>query len=198
MVDSNVNGLMFQLGNIMRIDNGFVEESVCFNTAGGYIVVSYNDTSMGRNNRQQVRLNINRNTKIINFRGKNLCTCCIQEGMWINAIFSGAMTRSIPPQANAFLIIVQGRSQQPVSSVTIDRIASIDLENSSFYTGNRNDINSQTRFIVNNNTVITDREGNRIRLRNLRPGQLVRINHANFQTASIPPQTTAFSVQVLQ
>ena len=47
MVDSNVNGLMFQLGNIMRIDNGFVEESVCFNTAGGYIVVSYNDTSMG-------------------------------------------------------------------------------------------------------------------------------------------------------
>lgn len=88
MVDSNVNGLMFQLGNIMRIDNGFVEESVCFNTAGGYIVVSYNDTSMGRNNRQQVRLNINRNTKIINFRGQNLCTCCIQEGMWINAIFS--------------------------------------------------------------------------------------------------------------
>ena len=169
-MDSNVNGLMFQLGNIMRIDNGFVEESVCFNTAGGYIVVSYNDTSMGRNNRQQVRLNINRNTKIINFRGQNLCTCCIQEGMWINAIFS----------------------------VTIDRIASIDLENSSFYTGNRNDINSQTRFIVNNNTVITDREGNRIRLRNLRPGQLVRINHANFQTASIPPQTTAFSVQVLQ
>lgn len=50
-MDSNVNGLMFQLGNIMRIDNGFVEESVCFNTAGGYIVVSYNDTSMGRNNR---------------------------------------------------------------------------------------------------------------------------------------------------
>ena len=46
MVDSNVNGLMFQLGNIMRIDNGFVEESVCFNTAGGYIVVSYNDTSV--------------------------------------------------------------------------------------------------------------------------------------------------------
>ena len=41
-MDSNVNGLMFQLGNIMRIDNGFVEESVCFNTAGGYIVVSYN------------------------------------------------------------------------------------------------------------------------------------------------------------
>ena len=118
--------------------------------------------------------------------------------MWINAIFSGAMTRSIPPQANAFLIIVQGRSQQSVSSVTIDRIASIDLENSSFYTGNRNDINSQTRFIVNNNTVITDREGNRIRLRNLRLGQLVRINHANFQTASIPPQTIAFSVQVLQ
>ena len=60
-MDSNVNGLMFQLGNIMRIDNGFVEESVCFNTAGGYIVVSYNDTSMGKNNRQQVRLNINRN-----------------------------------------------------------------------------------------------------------------------------------------
>ena len=100
MVDSNVNGLMFQLGNIMRIDNGFVEESVCF-TAGENVVVSYNDTSMGRNNRQQVRLNINRNTKIT-LLDRNFVLVCIQEVcMWINA---GVMTRVFLP---AFLIIAE-------------------------------------------------------------------------------------------
>lgn len=55
----------------------------------------------------------------------------------------------------------------------------------------------QMRFIVSDSTVMLDRRGNRINLRNLRPGMKVRVEHADFQTASIPPQTTAFRVQVL-
>ena len=117
--------------------------------------------------------------------------------MWVNAVFSSAMTRSIPPQANAFLIVVQGRRPQPANFVTTDRIAFVDLENRSIYTGNPRNINQQTKFIVNSNTRITNRRGRDIRLSELRPGNLVRITHANFQTASIPPQTTAFSVEVL-
>ena len=50
---------------------------------------------------------------------------------------------------------------------------------------------------MTDSTIILDRRGNRIQLENLRPGQMVRIEHATFQTASIPPQTTAFRVQVL-
>jgi hypothetical protein len=51
--------------------------------------------------------------------------------------------------------------------------------------------------VVDNSTEIFDRRGNRIRFRDLRPGQMVRVEHADFMTMSIPPQTTAYIVWVL-
>lgn len=67
------------------------------------------------------------------------------------------MTRSIPPQSNAFMIVVRSRIQE--TSVTTDRIADVDACNGFIYTGNRGDINSQIRFSVPNTTPITDRAG---------------------------------------
>ncbi len=73
----------------------------------------------------------------------------------------------------------------------------IDRNNNFLITGNPDDMMSQMRFVVNDMTEIYDRRGNRIRLRDLRPGQMVRVEHADFMTASIPPQTTAFSIWVI-
>lgn len=70
----------------------------------------------------------------------------------VNAVFSSAMTRSIPPQANAFLIMVQKRRPQIEIATSIGRIASIDAANGFLYTGNPNDINSQVRYVVSNST----------------------------------------------
>lgn len=191
-------GTIIQQGNLMRINNALVEESFCSNNSNGYIVVSY---SVHRANNitmiEHIRLNLNRNTVILNAFGQRLCTCCINEGMWVNAVFSGRMTRSIPPQANALFITVTQRRPQPPSAVTTDRIAYIDTDNRFLYTGNPNDISDQTRYVITGATTITDRNGRPVRLNNLRPGQMVRITHANFQTASIPPQTTAFHIQIL-
>lgn len=64
------------------------------------------------------------------------------------------------------------------------------------YTGNPNDINSQVRYVVSNST-FSDPSGRPITLSSLRPSQRVRITHATTQTASIPPQTIAFHVQLL-
>ncbi|MBP6887197.1 MAG: hypothetical protein KBC20_03970 [Oscillospiraceae bacterium] len=64
-------------------------------------------------------------------------------------------------------------------------------------TGHPSDINRQKRFVVTDDTVIRNRNGRLIPLGALRPGQRVEITHANFQTMSIPPQTTAFRIQVL-
>ncbi len=196
-MNSDPRGTLVQQGNIMRIDNALVEGSFCFNNSNGYILVSYavpdanNSVSI-----QNIRLNLNRNTVVINSLGQRMCLCCVQEGMWVNVVFSSRMTRSIPPQANAFMIIVQRRPQtRPL--VTTDRIAFVDTANNFLITGNPNNINSQVRFVVTNTTTITDRFGRPLRLRELRPGQRVRVTHANFQTASIPPQTTAFDIQVL-
>ncbi|GAA6500808.1 hypothetical protein K340107D12_36240 [Blautia parvula] len=181
----------------MRIDNALIEEVFCFNNSIGHILISYAVPEANQTTSiQTLRLNIGRNTVILNMFGQRVDACQLRQGMWINAVFSSRMTRSIPPQANAFLLLVR-RNPRPQTNTTDGRIASIDLRNRFLFTGNTNDINSQIRFTVTDDTVILNRFGNPISLRALRPGQMVRINHANFQTASIPPQTTAFRIQVI-
>ena len=168
-------GTMIQQGNTMRINNGFVEDVSCFNNARGQILVSY--AVQERNNItsiQDIQLNIGRG----------------------NATFSARMTRSIPPQANAFLVTVL-RSPRPSSSVTIGRIIMIDFDNNFLITEDPDNSDNQMKFIITNTTTFTSRFGAPIRFSSLWPGQMVRITHANFQTPSILPQTTAFNVQLI-
>lgn len=198
-MNNDPRGTITQQGNALRIDNALVEDIFCINNSRGHIVISY---SMVETNQMvsinKLQLNINNNTIILNSFGQNMGLCQIRTGMWVNAVFSSRMTRSIPPQSNAFVIVVQSRSQsQEPPSVTTDRIAFVDPRNNFIYTGNPNNINRQIRFVVSANTRITDRRGNPISIRSLRPGQMVRITHANFMTASIPPQTTAFRIQLI-
>lgn len=196
-MNNDPRGTIIQQGNIMRIDNALIEEVFCFNNSIGHILISYAVPEANQTTSiQTLRLNIGRNTVILNMFGQRVDACQLRQGMLINAVFSSRMTRSIPPQANAFLLLVR-RNPRPQTNTTDGRIASIDLRNRFLFTGNPNDINSQIRFTVTDDTVILNRFGNPISLRALRPGQMVRINHANFQTASIPPQTTAFRIQVI-
>lgn len=103
-------GAMIQQGEVIRANNALVEDAACFGPSSGYLVISY---SMREGNRmvsiQKVRLNVNRSTVIVNTFGQNMSLCSIRIGMFVNAVFSSRMTRSIPPQSNAFLIIVQRR-----------------------------------------------------------------------------------------
>ena len=57
--------------------------------------------------------------------------------------------------------------------------------------------NTQKRFILTDDTPIINRMGTRYLRVALRPGRVVRIAHENFMTASIPPQTTARSIQII-
>lgn len=192
-------GVLIQQGNFLRINNALVENISCnSNNKTGYITVSYAvpETSGDGVSIENIQLNINQNTILLNSIGTNINICCIQEGMWVNVIFSSRMTRSIPPQANALFVTVL-QSVHPCSSISTGRIASIDVDGQFLYTGNPNNLNSQTRYAITNRTVITNRFGLPIGLQALRSGQYVRITHANFMTASIPPQTTAYRIQLL-
>lgn len=202
MNQNETRGTMIQQGNRMRIDNALVEEVSYVNDNNGYLIVSY--AVPERNNRvsiRTVRLNVDRNTRIVNFLGQSVCLCRIQPGMWVNAVFSANMTRSIPPQSNAFFISVQ-RRQQPLqpqrpSFVTTGRIVFVDFNNRFILVSNTDDQGKLSRFTITDTTTFVNRFGIPIRFGSLRPGQLVRVTHANFQTLSIPPQTMAYQVQVL-
>lgn len=190
-------GRIVQQGNIMRIDNAFVENVSVTGNSQGFLIVSYAALQANQNiSIQNLRLNINRRTVILNMRGQNVPLSEIRVGMWINAIFSAVMTRSNPPQSNAFLIVIR-RSTRPFSDMTTGPIASVDTENGFLYTGNPNDLNSLIRFVITDTTRILNRSGRPIPLSALRPRQRVRITHANFMTTSIPPQTTAYLIQII-
>lgn len=196
-MNNDPRGSIFQQGSIMRIDNALVDEVSALNRATGFLLISYTVPEFNQIlTVQNLRLNINLNTVILNSLGRNMCLCNIRPGTWVNAVFSSRMTRSIPPQSNAFLIIVRSEAQAPFD-VTTGRIAMVDTDNNFLYTGNSSDINNQIRFSISDTTLLTDRLGNPVNLSFFRPGQRVKITHANFQTASIPPQTAAFHVQLI-
>lgn len=157
--------------------------------------VAYMDGPRNRQTEQTIRLAIGPRTIIVNTNGVPMTATALSVGMTINAVFSSAMTRSIPPQSAAYMITIVRRP--PSENITIGRILDIDRNNRSFTTITDRDPTSITRFNVSRNTIILDRFGRPMGFNRLNPGMRVRVRHANFMTASIPPQTTAFEVRVI-
>ncbi len=181
--------------NVISVEDAIIEEiSSDLRTQTGYVTISYGvpgDFCMIH--MEIVVLIVGRDTIIRDQFGQNLTLRDLTEGMRIDAEFSASMTRSIPPQARAFRITV---INQMDTNITEGRVVEVDLRNNFLLTGRPNDIYSQMRFVITDATSIRNRRGRRIRLSDIRPGDFVVVEHANFQTASIPPQTTAFDVQV--
>jgi hypothetical protein len=115
--------------------------------------------------------------------------------MVVDAIVSSAMTRSIPPQTTAYVIRIVRRSQ--ADEFTTGRILDINRRDRNFTTISDGNFSSVMRFNLADNANIIGRNGRQISFSDLNPGMRVRVRHANFMTASIPPQTTAYEVRVL-
>ena len=87
----------------MRIDNALIEEVFCFNNSIGHILISYAVPEANQTTSiQTLRLNIGRNTVILNMFGQRVDACQLRQGMWINAVFSSRIRESIPPQPMRF------------------------------------------------------------------------------------------------
>lgn len=190
--------------NFWRINNALVEEVSSDDRQTGYIIVSYSAEQQNITHTEQLRLNINRNTVIQNRSGMPVRLNSIRPGTRIDAAFSPAMTRSIPPQTNAYRIIVNQPFNIPKPEphpderpTIINRIVRVDARNNQIVTGNPVNANRQMIFNVTNRTQILNSRGRRIPLRALRFGQLVEVTYSNVQTPSIPPQSTAFRIQVI-
>lgn len=160
-----------------------------------FITVTYREGVGNRREERTLRLVAGPRTVIINTNGVPVSAAALRVGMTINAAVSTAMTRSIPPQAAAYGIRITGRPQQ--ENMTTGRIVSIDQNNRSFTTISDRDASSIIQFNVPESAVIFSRTGRVMNFRGLSVGMRVRVRHANFMTASIPPQTTAFEVRVL-
>lgn len=178
----------------INISNGTIEE-ISTERGNRLVTVTYMDNSGNRRTEQTVRLVVGPRTIILNTNGVPVPATVLRTGMTINAVFSSVMTRSIPPQANAYIIEITKRAQR--DNITIGTILEIDRNNRSFTTISGRDRSTIIRFNVPENTMIFDRSGRTMNFQSLNSGMRVRVRHANFMTASIPPQTTAFEIRVL-
>jgi hypothetical protein len=182
---------------IIQVENAIIEEITEDNAGTGYLLISFGvSDENNRNYMQEIRLNVGEDTVIIDESGMLLDLYDLDEGMRIDADISSAMTRSIPPQSNAYRIVVLEEDEASVNTTT-DRVVSVDLENNFLLTGNPYDTNDQMVFTISEETEILDQDDNTISLEEIQPGQLVRVEHAMFQTLSIPPQSPAYQVEIL-
>ena len=179
---------------VNQLSNGMIEEITRDNN-NTLVTISYVERVNNRRTEQTIRLVVGRNTTILDERGNIIPVTALTTGMTVNAAFSSAMTRSIPPQASAFLIRIVSR---PVSdNITVGRILEIDRQNRNFTTISDGNPSAIIRFNVPRNVLIFDRLGRPMNFSGLTPGLQVQVRHASFMTASIPPQTTAFEIRVL-
>lgn len=184
----------FPENSFITISNGLIKD-ISTENATTFVTISHTECVNCRNPQQTVRLVVGNSTLILAENGNRIPVTRLRVGMTVNASFSSAMTRSIPPQAAAFIIQVV---RIPVSdNITIGRILEINRQNRSFTTITGGNLSSVIQFNVPRNAIILDRFGRRINFSRLTPGLRVRVRHAAFMTASIPPQTTAFEIQIL-
>lgn len=177
--------------------NALIEETFIRNRTG-FVTISYG--VMGRNRiieMQVVTLVIDSNTTIRDQFGSKIGFRELKAGNVVNTRFSSEMTKSNPPQAMAFSIVVV--KEKKSSQIVEGRVISVDASGSLGYilTGVPNNLNRQMKYVVSNTTKLRDRQGQRITLRSIQPSQIVRIEREPFQTMSIPPQTNALSVQII-
>lgn len=189
-------GMSLLSDTIIHVENALIEEVVTDNGRTGHILIAFGVSDNGEKVRiQEIRLNVGADTVIIDEKGVSLNLYYLERGMRISAEFSAAMTRSIPPQAYAYRIVLL----QNIATVTVttDRVVGVDEANGFLLVGSPYDMYDQIIFTISNDTVILDRYNNPIQLEELQPGQMVRVEHAIFQTLSIPPQSPAYRVQVI-
>lgn len=183
--------------NTIAVDDAVIQ-SVRRRQGIGYVTIQY---PVSGNNMMTymyvVTLITGRNTRMRDQFGNSIGLRDLKEGMVVSARFSPMMTRSQPPQSRAYSITVVQENESSI--IEEGRVLEVESRRGFNYllTGDEDNIYSQTRYTITSATLLRDRRGNPISLREIRRGQLVRIERFSFQTMSIPPQTTALTVQVI-
>jgi len=224
MNGDNKIGKIKRYGNIWCIPSTYIEEVYFINDDMGYITVLYMEK--GENNEeyiQKMRLKIDKCTIISDSKGYIVPFKTLRAGMWIDTDFSSKILKTIPPQSEAYCVHIKSAQEPHIYSplyakqtekekplpvrpkpparnakITIGSIVSVDLEGKSVTTGKSDKPIEQMKFNINHRTEILDKNGKPIPLNQLKVGQLIRVEHANFQTLSIPPQSTAYKIQILR
>lgn len=168
------------------------------NRAGhnGFVTITYHVRDRHHtNHRYTVTLVTSQRTRIKDQFGKPISVRHLKEGMVVDAQFSSEMTRSQPPQSNAYAITVRRQSQESLIDECIILDVSLGRDSQSILTGIPGNPQSQMRYLISKSTLLRNQWGEPVPLSTFHAGQQVKIERALAETRSIPPQTQALTVQ---
>ncbi|MDO5292433.1 MAG: hypothetical protein Q4F05_06750 [bacterium] len=174
----------------------------------------------------QLVLIVDRNTSIQDRNGRNVNRNQLRVGMRIDALISARFTRSQPPQANAFIIIINDNRRRP-SQVAEGRVGNINFQRNFFNLrirdrgrgwddddddddfgpgpqwpipqepGPERDNVNRIRIFVDQNTRFIDRNGRSIAFRNLRERDRVRVEYQTLRQPGADRINIALQVRIL-
>ena len=135
-------------------------------------------------------------TKIIGADGEEITISDLEEGMLVNVEYSGIMTASEPPQ-NVPVSITVVTEETP----EIETVASIGevlaVEGDQIVIGeDLEDPQTQIVFNTNEDTKFT-KAGEEIGLEDIKAGDIINVVHSLAMTKSLPPQTYAYEIEVV-
>ncbi len=185
------------------VDNNFVInvfnasiDDIFSDQGNHFVTISYTECVRCVNNVNRVTLIVDNNTLIIDQWGNTITANRLRRGMNINASFSAVMTRSIPPQALAYTIQLLNSTLS--YNTTDGRIANVNHSDRFITVLANTNLSPIIRFNIAPDAIIMTPFGRATGISSLMPGMRVRITHATFMTLSIPPQTTAYRIQIMR
>ena len=141
-----------------------------------------------------VVLNIGEETKLTGKDGEEIKITDLTKGMKVNVVYGPIMTASLPPQNVPLSVsIVEERE----SETSLAKVLAVDLEAQQIVTGE--DVEkpeTQVVFNVGEETKIT-KDGKEIELKDIKADDTIRVIHSIAMTRSLPPQTAAYEIEVV-
>ncbi|MCI9627276.1 MAG: copper amine oxidase N-terminal domain-containing protein [Clostridia bacterium] len=141
-----------------------------------------------------VVLNIGEETKLVGKDGEDIKIADLTTGMKVNVVYGEIMTASEPPQNVPVSVrIVEERETE----TSLAKVLEVDLEAQQIVTGE--DIEkpeTQVVFNVGDDTKIT-KDGKDIELKDIKADDNIRVIHSIAMTRSLPPQTAAYEIEVV-
>ncbi|MDO5519643.1 MAG: hypothetical protein Q4G58_04020 [bacterium] len=210
--------LPFGQNQIMFINNGVIR-NIQRDRQVDLVTITYAAGGGPGSFQTELVLLVDRNTSVQDRNGRNVNRNQLRVGMRIDALISARLTRSLPPQANAFIIIINDNRRRPTQSAE-GRVGNINFQRNFFNLrvrdrnagpgrgwdddddddddgrsgrGNANRI----RIFVDQNTRFIDRNGRRIAFRNLRERDRVRVEYQTLQQPGADRINIALEVRIL-
>lgn len=181
-----------------QIKNAYIEEIADYSKTEKVVTITYETIdSKNRTIENYMDLIVDANTKIYNQLGDSIKVSSLKQGMLIDAEHSNKITKSFIPQAYALQIkIVKSEAD---TLITESKILDIYTNGQKLYilVGDANNTAKQILFVLSDNAVIKNQYNKTIAFKDLVKGQKIKVEHSSAMTRSLPPQSVAYSVQLV-